>query len=109
MQKTVQKGYNVNAESAPEVKRQRTIGPPVPVKLLIEDVNLNGEVAEKLKVSLRVFDYELPIAEATTVNMRAVEKLCAKQIHPLMLDNDIFSDVLSLADQLGCRRRLHDE
>jgi hypothetical protein len=26
MQKTVQKGYNVNAESAPEVKRQRTIG-----------------------------------------------------------------------------------
>jgi hypothetical protein len=25
-QKTVQKGYNVNAESAPEVKRQRTIG-----------------------------------------------------------------------------------
>jgi hypothetical protein len=38
MQKTVQKGYNVNAESAPEVKRQRTIGPPVPVKLLIEDV-----------------------------------------------------------------------
>jgi hypothetical protein len=35
--------------------------------------------------------------------MRAVEKLCAKQIHPLMLDNDIFSDVLSLADQLGCK------
>jgi hypothetical protein len=33
--------------------------------------------------------------------MRAVE-LCTKQIHPLMLDNDIFSDVLSLADQLGC-------
>jgi hypothetical protein len=63
--------------------------------------DLNREVAEKLKVSLRVFDYELPIA-ATTVNMRAVEKLCAKQIHPLMLDNDIFSDVLSLADQLGC-------
>jgi hypothetical protein len=26
MQKIVQKGYNVNAESAPEVKRQRTIG-----------------------------------------------------------------------------------
>jgi hypothetical protein len=34
--------------------------PPVPVKLLIEDVmyDLNG--GRELKVSLRVFDYELP-------------------------------------------------
>jgi hypothetical protein len=64
--------------------------------------DLNGEVAEKLKVS-SVFSTTSSHREATTVNMRAVEKLCAKQIHPLMLDNDIFLDVLSLADQLGCK------
>jgi hypothetical protein len=44
--------------------------------------DLNREVAEKLKTS-SVFSTTSPIAEATTVNMRAVEKLCAKQIHPL--------------------------
>jgi hypothetical protein len=90
MQKTVQKGYNVNAESAPEVKRQRTIGPPVPVKLLIEDVmyDLNGGCREVEGIP-PCFRLRAPHREATTVNMRAVE-LCAKQIHPLMLDNDIF-------------------
>jgi hypothetical protein len=37
-------GLQCERRSAPEVKRQRTIGPPVPVKLLIEDVMSNGRL-----------------------------------------------------------------
>lgn len=97
-------GYNMESDPAPAAKRPRVSPPSVPVKLVAQGAmyDLDGRVAEELKSVLRNFDYELPIVEATAKNMRAIEQLSKGEMHPLMLDSDMFADVLSLADQLGC-------
>jgi hypothetical protein len=100
-------GLQCERRVGPEVKRQRTIGPPVPVKLLIEDVmyDLNREVAEKLKTS-SVFSTTSSPSRSHDGEHACCRETMRQTDPPSDADNDIFSDVLSLADQLGCRRRL---